>query len=356
MFVKRNQIIYIPYPIRGNKINESQLKIVEILKKKYSVSGNLIIPTNIYEILHIKAIFLNWAEEYLDNSMKYQLLLYQLFGVKIIWVFHNKLPHDVKASHKIVNNMKWLADKSNIICLFSKNSQFYIPNKKKNQKKSFYIPHIIYQSHINKIDLNSIRKKYGILESDFVFTIFGLIRPYKNIEGGIEAFIKLNLPNSKLIIAGNPVNSQYAKKIKKMGIENKNIIFDLQYLSNLLLDGIIAVSDVIVLPYHNTSSMNSGVMIQAFSNGKTVIAPDICMTRDFKKEKFLYSYRYSLEKVMKTAYKNGKAINEKMGKQAQDYVKKNHSEEIVSHKLFSMLEIKNNQFKSEFRNKVRERK
>ena len=118
-------------------------------------------------------------------------------------------------------------------------------------------------------------KLIDILEKDFVFTIFGLVRPYKNIENGIETFIRLNLPNSRLIIAGKPVNVQYAKYIKKLCSENKNIILDLRYIPDSLLDTIINISDVILIPYHDGSSMNSGVMIQAFSKGKTVIAPKI---------------------------------------------------------------------------------
>ena len=170
--------------------------------------------------------------------------------------------------------------------------------------------------------MDEVRLKYGISKQDFVFLIFGLIRPYKNIEGGIEAFRKLGMPDAKLVIAGNPVNSSYAK----------------QYISNALLDGIIGISDVVVLPYHDGSSMNSGVMIQAFSNGRPVISPDICMARDFAGEGFLYRYHHSLEKAMEEAYANGKEVNREMGLKAQRYMKRWHNKETVSRQLYSILE------------------
>lgn len=339
MYMQRNQIIYIPFPTKENKSNAAQIKLVDILQKKYYVSGKLVKFFDIFKMLKTKAIFLNWIEDKLDYKMKLKIHIYKLFGVKIIWVFHNKLPHDISMDAKRVTaNMKWLSDKCDVIWLFSQNSIRYIPNKKKNEKKAVFIPHIIYDSHVRDNNLSIIRNKYGILESDFVFIIFGLIRPYKNIERGIEAFTKLGLSNAKLIIAGNPTDAKYTKQIKKLCHANNNIILDLHYVSNLLLDKLIGISDVVVLPYNDKSSMNSGVMIQAFSNAKTVISPDICMARDFAKEKFFYGYRHSLEFAMERAYKNGKKINKKMGEMAKCYVEQNHSEKIVSEQLYLLLE------------------
>ena len=261
MKINRNQIVYIPYPSKQNKINESQATTVRILHKRYKVCRELVAFIKFSEMIKTKAVILNWIEETLDNKMKFQLLLYQLLGTRIIWAFHNKMPHDTKCQKKAVKNVKWLSDRSNIIWLYSQNSRKYIPNRKHNEKKAVYIPHVMYESRIEEIEINDIRKKYGIHELDFVFTIFGLIRPYKNIEEAIESFNRLNLPNSKLVIVGSPVNKQYAEKIKNMCIMNSNIILDLRYIPNRELDGIIGISDVVLLSHNNESSMNSGVMI-----------------------------------------------------------------------------------------------
>lgn len=338
MIVKRNKIIYIPYPIKGDTINEYTSNMIKILEKKYIVKGELQNIIHIIDILSTKAVFLNWIENELNNWMKIQLQLYRFFGAKIVWVFHNKLPHDIKNDKKIEKKMKWISNKSDVIILHSKSSRNYIPNKKKNQKKAIFVPHILYNERRNKCDLINICEKYGILEKDFVFTIFGLVRPYKNIENGIKTFTRLNLPNSKLIIAGKPVNVQYAKQIKKMCLDNKNIILDLRYIPNSLLDAIINISDVILLPYHDGSSMNSGVMIQAFSKGKTVIAPRICMAKDLVKEGFFYGYSCYMDNAMKKAYNHGKRINREMGEQARIYMKQHNNEKIVSEQLFFALD------------------
>lgn len=338
---RRDKVVYMPYPVKGNRINEYLTNMVSILQDEYTVLGSLAEPTDLLQMLQTRAVFLNWIENLnqLDTKMKVRLMLHKLFGAEIVWVFHDKCPHDIDPGSKDINirNMYWLANFSSIIMLHSKSSRKYIPNIDRNGRKAVYIPHILYGRQNEGADLDAARKQYGILEGDFVFTMFGIIRPYKNIEGGIEAFQKLHLADSKLLIAGKPSDSGYARKIEKMCRGDTNIILDLHYISNAALDSIIDISDVVVMPYHGGSSMNSGVMIQSFSRGKTVIAPDICMARDMASAKIMYIYKSSLEKTMLKAYHNGKLMNRQMGERAKEYMYKNNNRETVKGQLYRML-------------------
>ncbi len=333
----RDKIIYIPYPVKGTKINEYTLNMIKILEENYSVCGTLADLRHILEIVRTKAVFLNWVETRLNTKLKIQLMFYKLLGSKIIWVFHNKYPHDTPQSNDIICNMNWLAQKSSVIILHSKSSKKYIPSFKKNIKKAVYVPHILYDSHNEDVDLNTIKAKYGISNENFVFTIFGGIKPYKNIETGVKVFGKLQLNNAKLLIVGNPFNGMYAKQIGSMCKDNPNIILDLRYIPDSLLDSIIDISDVVVMPYKEGSSMNSGVMMKSFSKGKTVIMPDICMARDLAGNRFFYIYKESFEKVMEKAYNNGKDINKRMGEQAKEYIRKNNNRKIVKKLLDQIL-------------------
>lgn len=338
---KRNKIVYLPYPVKGNKINEYLTNMVSILQDEYTVLGSLAEPTDLLQMLQTRAVFLNWIENLnqLDTKMKVQLMLYKLFGAKIVWVFHDKSPHDIDPDSKDINicNMHWLANYSSVIMLHSKSSRKYIPNINRNGKKAVYIPHILYECQNRGVNPDVIRERYDITKDDFVFTMFGIIRPYKNIEGGIKAFQNLRLSNAKLLIAGNPSDSNYAEKIRKMCQGDKDIILDLRYISNAMLDHILDISDIVVMPYHGGSSMNSGVMIQSFSEGKTVITPDICMARDMASAKIMYIYKSSLEKTMLKAYHNGKLANRQMGERAKEYVYQNNNRETVKEQLYRML-------------------
>ncbi len=335
--MKRETVIYIPYWIKRSKTNEYITNTIQILQEKYQVNGDLAEPFEISKMLHTKAVFLNWIEQDLDTKMKIQISLHKLLGAQIIWVFHNKYPHDVKQDEHICKNINWIANHSSRIVLHSKNSVQFIPNLNKNRNKAVYIPHLLYKSHNENVDLNEVRAKYGICQKDFVFLIFGRIRPYKNIEEGIEVFRALKLHDAKLIIAGKPEDNKYADKLKRLCRDDSDIILDLQFISNMMLDNLIDISDVVVLPYKDGSSMNSGVMIQAFSRRTTVITPDICMARDMAEEKFFYMYKNSLEKVMMKAYKNGKDTNKFMGMCAGKYLNKNNNWEEVKKKIYDLL-------------------
>lgn len=351
MKLKKNKIVYLPYPIKREQRNEYVSNMIDILKEDYEVVGEIISSTGIFGMIRTKAVFLNWTESQLDKQMKQQLLLYKLFGAKIIWIFHNKQPHEIDDAEKINANMKWLANHCDVIILHSKGSKKYIPNRKRNAKKAVYVPHIMYDDN-DMLDTNDrdnqledVYQNYHICKNDFVFTMFGLIRPYKNIEGGIEAFYQLmkdlnkdfNTKNMKLLIVGKPQSNSYAKMLHNMCKENSNIILDFRFVSNKELDEILSISDVVVLPYKDTSSMNSGVMIKAFSNAKTVIAPDICMARDYHKEGFMYMYRDSLKRVMHKAFRNGKDKNKEMGRMAQSFMLENNNKEIVKECLRNIL-------------------
>lgn len=335
---KRNKIVYLPYTVSSDKVNEYSVNMIKILQEKYLVAASLAEPMDIVQMLHTKAVFLNWMEQALDRKMKLQLILYKIWGAHVIWVFHNKYPHDMEQSVELKKNMEWMANHSSKIMLHSKSSVHYIPNGVRNSKKAVFVPHILYEARKANNNMQAVREHYGIDEGKFVFTVFGAVRPYKNIEGAIAAFQKLCLKDSVLLIAGNPTGRSYAQKITELCKDNKNIILDLKYISNASLDGIIDMSDVVIMPYKDGSSMNSGVMIHAFSKGKTVVTPNICMARDMAAEKFMYIYRTSLGKAMRKAYRNGKEINRKMGARAREYINKNNNRDAVKKCLYGMLQ------------------
>ncbi len=337
---RRNIIAYIPYSekaIKTANTNEYTANMVKILKERYKVTGKLASPIAAWQMLRTRAVFLNWIEEIgLSKRMKFQIMLYKLLGADIIWVFHNRYPHDAVENRVSTGNMNWLATHSTIIMAHSKSSVKYIPDAAKNRKKAVYVPHIKY-AYCDNVSEALFRKRYKVSKEDFVFTMFGVIRPYKKLEIGIEAFKRLQLKDAKLIITGGPVDLEYTKQIIALCKGNDNIILDLHYLPERTLSGLIEFSDVILVPYQNRSSINSGVVIRSFSQGTTVIAPDICMVKDLAKNNFLYMYKDSPDQVMAEAYKNGKALNKHMGAEAREYMNRHNSEEIVKRKIYGML-------------------
>lgn len=317
---KREQVIFIPYAQVAGELNPYTRKMQEIWMKKYEVVRKEQVSTNIPSILKTKFIVLNWVENDLNFIIKFELLLYRLLGVKIIWTFHNKVPHDSQSKEK---DIIWLQRISNYIVLHSKSSKSDIDSK--YRRKAIYIPHPIYDKKNNlsiKINLED-----NINEGDFVFSFLGLVRPYKNIELVIQIFNELKLRDAKLLICGKPYDRKYAKTISELVKSNSNIVFIPRFLSDSEMEYCLEKTDVSVLPYKLDSSINSGALILNFSYKKTVIISSIPMAMDFEKEKFLYVYdnknEYEeLKKCMLLAYEEGKEKNSIMGNEAYQFVKR----------------------------------
>lgn len=320
---------------------------IDNMKRCWENLFEVISPTcaeeNLYILLNTRAIVLNWVEHDLNLLKKRRLLCYKLLGIKIIWVFHNRVPHNTgknaDETEAEKRNMRFMARISDIIILHSENSRRYLKEYTENENKAFFIPHISYLRQSNWMKECPLE-----MGRPFCFVFQGAISPYKNIELLIRAFQELNLPNCELCIVGRPCSAEYANKLMEL-IDCSTIKFTFEYISDYEVGRVIQKGDVMVLPYDLKSSMNSGAMIAAFSNKRTVIVCANAMAQDFREEDFLYIYDYSnqeshycqLKAAMKLAYENGIAVNRAKGEKAFEYIRRHNSEEIVVKRLKKMV-------------------
>lgn len=298
---------------------------------------------DLYILLHTKAIVLNWIEGVLTIEQKKKLMYYKRMGIKIIWVFHNRMPHrmiDDPADTVWKENIRFIAKVSDGIILHSRSSLKYLQGWTRCLKGVTYVPHVDYEEQYGWVDHKTV-----ISAKKFCFAFIGNIAPYKNIELLIRAFKGLDLPDCELRISGRPYDTAYGEKIRRL-CRNSSIILRSDYLSDYEVGEEIRKADVLVLPYDLRSSMNSGVMIAAFSNRRTVIISNNAMAQDYEKEDFLYVYDHTdvedhcqqLRSMMKKAFKNGVEVNCDMGKKAYLYTRKNNSEIVVIDELKRVVE------------------
>lgn len=351
--MKRNKIIYMPYPYWGAQTNEISSNMVNILSENYEVVDRMDPSLNLASVLETKAIILNWSEQYITEEEKKQILQYQKYGTKIIWFFHNRIAHEPENVDKEKSNMLWLADNSDFIVVLSRSSKQYVPGQEKNKDKVRYVPHVKYNSRKNERITQTLRDKYHIKKDELVYCVFGRIRPYKNIETAIKWFKEISNEKVRLIIAGKPITEEYGNEIRELAACNKKIIIEFRFLSDLELDAIIDLSDVILMTYAGISSMNSGVLIKALCEGKAVITPDICMANDIsEKNDFLYKWQSGnaemLKEQMLQAYRDGKEVLQMKGKRAQKYIEEHNSDEIVKRALEDILNEDNDKLQADF--------
>ncbi len=315
------------------------------LTNKYQVINYFHVRNGLISLNDVDCIYLNWIEDILSEDDCFFLRNAREKGISIIWVFHNRIPHDTNENESI-KKVQFIAEISSKIILHSKSSLQILNDLTgcRYEEKTVYLPHPDYIG--DYFGSNNLREKYGYTEKDIVFGFFGLLRPYKNIEILIEAFSYLmdeGYKNVRLLISGSKEDSDYFDIIKKKA-EKCGAIVESNYISAMNMKSYLDTVDVLVLPYNKKSSMNSGAMIMGFSYGKTVVVSNIAMAEDVNNDDmYMYCYRDEMDQLdalfyaMKKAVYDGKNELEKKGNAMRKYIISHNSKKIVRERLLEIV-------------------
>ncbi|BBE20579.1 glycosyltransferase [Aquipluma nitroreducens] len=271
-----------PYTFNFEK---SLLKKHTIVNRSTNKNGIL----EFFKYLFSSDIFLfNWIE----NTTRYRnakikviifflfLLLAKILKKKIVWILHNKRPHDFKINH-LTNFMYWLLMKySDLIITHSLSGiDFAKSNYSKYSIKVKYLIHPVQEIIPAIADL---QKKYDIL-------IWGDIHPYK----GIVEFLKYLKDSNKseifkILIVGKCADDEYKKNLN-------------QYLSEYIihLDDSYELGDIsrlanqasyILFTYKSESVLSSGSLMDSIRMGSNIIGPNIGAFKDISSYGFIRTY------------------------------------------------------------------
>lgn len=336
--MKKETVIYYPYPGKTNKLHANMIAALEKKYKVISLERFLINPFLFYKI---KKIYINNVE-----NRKWGVLWRIVFGylkmskMEVNYFFHNYMQYEARDAKAAIDKVKYMVDWADKVYILSSGGKEILKchYSVTDESKIRYIDHINYIGTYPVSEKN-YRKELNIPENAFVFGFFGKVRPYKNVELVIEAFNELNYDNAYLVIAGEPMDETYGAKIVELAKDNPRIKLSLKTVPDEVLSSLFRDIDILVLPYDTKANMNSGVMVAAFSYGKTVLISDTEMAKDFDKQGFIYMYESKgndledLLNQMRNVMIAGKEEITLKGKQAYEYVLTNNSQENVLREL-----------------------
>ena len=285
----------------------------------------------------VRVLYVNWIENGATVATWLQLLLLRALGVRIIWAFHNKMPHHGRRQGWTRFFMRSLAGLSHAIIIHSRESINYLPA---HPEKARYFP---LGNYIGSYPPPSedLRAKFGIPTDHMVFVSLGALKRYKNIEMLIRCFRQLTAPDVHLIIAGQPESPSYAEQINSLAAGDARIRLELHYIPDDRLREYLNAADLMVFPLNQDSSLNSSAIILAFSYAKTVLAPRIGTLRDYAGQPdFFYAYDYTRQEdhpaallaAMRQAYKDHRDTPNRLrewGHSAREYVRKGNDWRII---------------------------
>ena len=280
-------LVLVPFRGRNAYINNTN----RMLSKYYDVISWEYLEKHPLLFFRLKGIYLNWIENTITPLQKAKLILMRLCGKKVVWVFHNSMPHEHQDRAKSTKNYIFMAHISSHILIHSRNSLPVIKKLLSPHQKTpiTYVEHVNYIGCYPEQNGEAPRDRLGIKKDQFVFLFTGSIRPYKNIEIMIRAFRKAALPNAVLLIAGYACDKAYADSLTTMIGSDPTIRFEEGIIPDDSMCAYLSAANVMVLSHSKISVLNSGMMIMAFSYALPVITTDIAMAQDFPSD-ILWKY------------------------------------------------------------------
>lgn len=289
---KKTRILLFPKPYKSNPYIYN---VFNNLKKEYEVitaSSKL----DYFRFWKFDVIYLNWIENFGADSFFFfslftvYFLLIRMIAKKIVWVLHNKIPHNItseKNKKRAKKFMKILAKLSNIIIVHSNIAKDYaVQVLKANSSKILVVPHGNYLYNYTPLEKTKREK--------IVFGYVGQIKPYKNLEMLLDLFCSRD-KNSEFLVFGQPYSEEYKQQLLEKYSKCANIRLELRFIEDEEIPEVFRSIDILILSYDEESFLTSGTAILAFSMKTPIIAPRIGMFLEYEDKEFVFLYRNEKE-------------------------------------------------------------
>jgi len=205
----------------------------------------------------------------------FNMLLARILGYRTIFTFHDSEPPiqvqpvwvDRLAHHLVMKLV-------HCVIVHCKEAELLLAQQYRRRHNVFIVNHPNYIGwYPNTITKDAARRKLNLNKDTIVFTFFGGIRPNKGIETLIQAFLKTQECNFRLVIAGKAGRSSdtYVQYLEKMARGDDRISWYLHYIPDDEIQVFMNVSDIVILPF--AKILTSGSVILAMSFGRPVIIP-----------------------------------------------------------------------------------
>jgi len=201
------------------------------------------------------------------------LLTAKLSGLRVVWTAHNLFPHEPVFANELAARKTLVKLSDAVVCLTEQSAA---------ETETLFgavdvkvIPHGPIPLPSPSRSRSDIRKMLGF-EDKVGALFFGLVRPYKNVEGLIEAVGSVASPDVALRILGAGDAGYVAslnKKIRDAVDRGADIAASFRHQSDQELAEAIDAADVLVFPF--IAITNSGSVITAMGAEKVVVIPDI---------------------------------------------------------------------------------
>ena len=203
-------------------------------------------------------------------------------GKKIVWILHNKHPHAPKHP-KITKFLSALIARYSTLIITPATEGVELVEK--NYPREAHKVHFL--NHPTKNRLTEIPSE----NSKFDLLIWGQIAKYKGVFEFVSYIKEHNITDLNICIVGTCSPPSLFEELQKE--VPSNIVAIHQSPSFEELGNYIAKSNFVLIPYHATSILSSGIMMDSLSFGAKVIGPATGAFKDYERDSRLAVYTFS---------------------------------------------------------------
>ena len=241
-------------------------------------------------------------------SFLLRLCLLRVAGIRLVWTVHNLLPHESRHP-RLDMAIGWLTARlAHCLIVHSATAKAEVCKGwgLAASKPIHVVPHPNYIGcYPDSITRAQARQRLDIPESGVVLLFLGAVRPYKGVLQLVDSFKALDDASTFLLIAGRPLNDDFAQTVNDAIQGNGNIRFHAGFVSDDDVQVYMNAADVVVLPYLRT--LSSGAVMLAMSFGKACVAPALGSIADLLDASGAFLYDPTGEDAL------GKALSQAYG-------------------------------------------
>ena len=204
-----------------------------------------------------------------------ELVILRLLGVTLVWTVHNLADHE-RSAPRAERSIRAVAAR----CMHqlivhcpeaAAETTRYYRLETLNRTGISVIPHGNYDPFYSLSGTrDEARTALDLHTDDPVLLYFGLIRPYKNVDGLLETVQQLD-HDVTLLVVGNPWNAVVEHDIRALASNDPRVQTRLEYVPDEDVPQYFLAADAVVLPF--TGVLTSGSAILAMTFGRALIAP-----------------------------------------------------------------------------------
>jgi len=236
-------------------------------------------------LVHFHWLNLNFGENgrlksaFLLARFLLRVLVIRILGLTVVWTVHNISTHDQPYPEFERAVVRWFVtstcDRIIVHCEAAEDiliEDLDLPEDVRDRID--VIPHGHYlDNYENECTQREARDRLAIPQSATVFLYFGMIRRYKGVLDLVEAYRSVSIPDSRLLLAGNPVSETLHEELRDATEDDDHIIGFFEFIPDDEIQTYMNAADAVVLPFRDITT--SGSTILAMSFGKALVVPEL---------------------------------------------------------------------------------